>query len=266
MAVDGELPVDEAKKVQEHLTGCWTCRTRMQEIENTIADFIHLREAAVPQLPPADGPRALLKLRLAQLAESSRPTLWQRITPTGLQKHVWGPALGISVAVLIGIFGVRVIHPDRHLPREVEIRSVPDPRLTPGATLPLTRNDVCGGDVVETAHVVPVSVAKKVFAAYGVDKPEPRAYEVDYLITPALGGSDNIRNFWPQPYRNTLWNAHIKDALEDHLRELVCRGEVDLTTAQHEIAADWIGAYKKYFHTQVPLPEHNSFLKDHPWE
>ena len=45
-----------------------------------------------------------------------------------------------------------------------------------------------------------------------------------------------------------------------------CAGEVDLTTAQHDIAADWIGAYKKYFHTQVPLPEHDSFLKDHPWE
>ena len=81
----------------------------MQEIENTIADFIHVREAAVPQLPPADGPRALLKLRLAQLAQSSRPTLWQRIAPTGLQKHLWGPALGISAAVLIGILGVRVI-------------------------------------------------------------------------------------------------------------------------------------------------------------
>jgi hypothetical protein len=120
--------------------------------------------------------------------------------------------------------------------------------------------------MVETARVVPVDVAKRVFAAYGVDTPEPRAYEVDYLITPALGGSDNIRNFWPQPYKNTVWNAHIKDALEDYLQELVCAGQLELATAQHEIAVDWISAYKKYFHTEAPLPEHASFLKDRPWE
>ena len=43
-----------------------------------------------------------------------------------------------------------------------------------------------------------------------------------YLITPALGGSDNVRDFWPQSYKETVWNAHIKDALEDHLHSLVC--------------------------------------------
>lgn len=240
----------------------------MQELENTIADFVRARSATMPPLPSADGPRALLKLRLAQLNESSRASFWERLTSTAPQRNVWGPAVGVAAAVCVGIFGFFLLQQARDSRQAVQaqIRSVPDPRLTPGATLPLTREDVCGGGIVETARIVPIGVAKKVFAAYGVDKPEPRAYEVDYLITPALGGSDNIRNFWPQPYRNTLWNAHIKDALEDHLRELVCRGEVDLTTAQHEIAADWIEAYKKYFHTQVPLPEHNSFLKDHPWE
>jgi hypothetical protein len=154
---------------------------------------------------------------------------------------------------------------DRRAP-ELRIRSVPDPELTPGVTLPLTRDDVCAVGMVVTVRVVPVDVANRVFAAYGVDAPEPRAYEVDYLITPGLGGSDNIRNFWPQPYKNTVWNAHIKDALEDHLRELVCAGQLELATAQHEIAVDWIAAYKKYFHTEAPLPKHASFLKDRPWE
>ena len=34
-----------------------------------------------------------------------------------------------------------------------------------------------------------------------------------------------------------------------------CRFAVadDLATAQHEIASNWIAAYKKYFHTQTPL-------------
>jgi hypothetical protein len=81
---------------------------------------------------------------------------------------------------------------------------------------------------------------------------DPRAYEVDYLITPALGGDDDIRNLWPQPYVSTVWNARVKDALEDRLRDMVCRGQLDLAEAQRDISTDWIAAYKKYFQTNVP--------------
>ena len=83
---------------------------------------------------------------------------------------------------------------------------------------------------------------------------------------PALGGGDNIRNFWPQPYGAPVWNAHVKDALEDRLHDLVCSGELDLATAQRDIARDWTAAYKKYFMTDSPLPEHSKFVKDRPWE
>jgi hypothetical protein len=48
----------------------------------------------------------------------------------------------------------------------------------------------------------------------------------------------------------------VKDALEDRLREMVCDGTLDLSEAQREIAGNWIGAYKKYFHTDRPLAEH----------
>ena len=41
--------------------------------------------------------------------------------------------------------------------------------------------------------------------------------------------------------------------LEERLHTLVCSGQVDLATAQRELATDWIGAYKKYFHTARPL-------------
>jgi hypothetical protein len=51
----------------------------------------------------------------------------------------------------------------------------------------------------------------------------------------------------------TIWNARVKDALEDRLHQLVCRGDIDLPTAQREISSDWIGAYKKYFHTDKPV-------------
>jgi len=72
LAADGELSAKKSAEVQAHLASCWTCRTRMNEIESAIGDFVHVREAAALQLPPADGPRALLKLRMAEMAAAPR--------------------------------------------------------------------------------------------------------------------------------------------------------------------------------------------------
>jgi len=43
------------------------------------------------------------------------------------------------------------------------------------------------------------------------------AYEVDFLMTPELGGAASIHNLWPEPYFETRWNAHVKDDLEERL-------------------------------------------------
>ena len=72
-------------------------------------------------------------------------------------------------------------------------------------------------------------------------------------ITPALGGADDIHNLWPQSNRATVWNAQVKDALEEHLRDLVCAGKLDLAIAQRDMATNWIQAYKNCFHTDQPL-------------
>ena len=75
--------------------------------------------------------------------------------------------------------------------------------------------------------------------------------EVDHLISLELGGSNRLRNLWPEPY-NIVWNAHVKDRLENRLHQMVCAGELDLTTAQQAIASDWIAAYKRY---ESPNPQ-----------
>jgi hypothetical protein len=144
--------------------------------------------------------------------------------------------------------------------------SVPDAALTPGAMLVVTKEDVCAAPRIDAFTPIPSSLADSVFQNYGIRNPQPRAYEVDYLITPALGGSTDIRNLWPQPYSAGTWNARIKDALEDHLHQLVCGGELELSTAQSDISTNWIAAYKRYFRTERPLPQHFSFVKDSPWE
>ena len=78
-------------------------------------------------------------------------------------------------------------------------------------------------------------------------------YQLDYLITPELGGAPDPRNLWPQRYASRVWNAHVKDELERLLPTLVCDRQIRLEAAQREIARDWIAAYRKYFKTDAPL-------------
>jgi hypothetical protein len=129
----------------------------------------------------------------------------------------------------------------------------PNRGLTPGATREVTINEVCSVQQEQVVGDVSVSLRQRVFEEYGMANARPEDYEIDYLIAPRLGGIEDIRNLWPEPYRNRVWNARVKDALEERLHEMVCNGQLDLHTAQHDIATDWIAAYKKYFHSNKPL-------------
>ena len=242
LSVDGELSTRDAARVQEHLSACWTCRTRKREMEAAIGEFVHVHQRSFDSpLPPAAGPRALLKAHLAELAATRSALSWS---------VSWRLAAVACGVLAIGFFVGRYWTAQPYARMVAVI--VPNPGLTPGATVLMTPGEVCRGSNTKNKPV-PVSLQRQVFKAYGISRAEPRAYEIDYLITPALGGADDIRNLWPEPNSNTMWNAQVKDALEDHLHDLVCEGKVDLTTAQHEIAGNWIEAYKKYFHTDRPI-------------
>jgi hypothetical protein len=250
--VEGEISPYAGKLVRSHLDACWQCRARRQGIENAIADFARLHQREFDgKLPPADGPRALLRAQIAQLsaaAPNHRPRwlpLWRRMD--------WALGAAACGLVFLGLYLVQSVASRQGQPRtRTAVVSVPDSRLTPGAALLTSRQAVCA-QANAGNKAVPLALQRKVFEEYGIAGAEPRAYEVDYLVTPALGGADDIRNLWPQSYSATAWNAQVKDALEDRLREMVCDGSLDLTQAQQEIAGNWIAAYKKYFHTDKPL-------------
>ncbi|QHN05430.1 HNH endonuclease [Granulicella sp. WH15] len=113
--------------------------------------------------------------------------------------------------------------------------------------------EICPAASDDLDPSVPASKRRIVFQEYGMTTAAEGKYQVDYLINPQLGGTDDIRNLWPEPYDATVWNAHAKDALEDRLHQMVCSGQLDLASAQDQIASDWISAYKRYFRTPQPV-------------
>jgi len=221
LAADGEI-------ASGHLAQCDVCRARLAEFQNT-ADVCLRAYTGKAEPPPMAGSSTLLRL---QLERSSRRSLWWPLV-----------AAGLGVVLLLGY----------QWNSDIEPGVAPKRSLTPGATLAVTTKEVCEADFAQNIPVIPDSVQQKVFEAYGIRNPKPDTYEVDYLITPELGGATTIRNLWPEPYHAPVWNAHVKDDLENRLHRMVCSGELDLATAQRDIAANWIAAYKKYFRSDRPV-------------
>jgi hypothetical protein len=122
---------------------------------------------------------------------------------------------------------------------------LPDPRKTPGDTLDVTPQDFCVSGYSSKVRNVPESVKSQAYQEYGITSRQPGEYEVDHLISLELGGSNSIRNLWPESYTGE-WNAHLKDSLENRLHDLVCSGSLDMKAAQQAIATNWIAAYQRY--------------------
>jgi hypothetical protein len=266
LAADGELPTRRATQVNAHLAACWNCRARMAGIEAAIANFARAHHQILdPQLPPIEGPRAQLRTQIAQLASHSSvsPRRWF-FQFTSLTSS----AAFICVAFLMtAAFGSFIFqHSDQRYTNSivalVERGAVPDHSLTPGATRSVTITEVCSLPHEKVVADVSASLRQKVFQEYGIMNAREGEYEVDYLITPGLGGAEDIHNLWPESYRSQTWNANVKDDLEERLHQLVCAGALDLSTAQRDIATDWIAAYKKYFHTNRPLTAFMPGLSD----
>ena len=132
---------------------------------------------------------------------------------------------------------------------------LPDPQLTPGvASLGVTVEMLAhhgyaaqvrkGG--TPDGRKITGKIKRQVYLDYGVISHRLGEYEIDHLISLELGGSNDIRNLWPQPYQGE-WNAHHKDRLENELHRRVIHGEMKLEDAQREIAENWIALYQRVF-------------------
>lgn len=256
LAANGELPSSRLAAVSGHIEACRECQTRLSQFEGALgAYFDARREQLDPQLQALTPSPIAFQQRLAELTAARR---WSRWLPSGRAERL--ALAGACAAVVVTAYGL--LRTSVSEPR----RFAPDSALTPGLTRPVTVAELCASEEPEEELEVSRAAALQVFRRHGIVNPLPGAYELDYLIPPELGGAKDDRNLWPQPYQAKPWNAHAKDALEDHLRRLVCSGNLDLQVAQQEISGDWTVAYQKYFDASEPLLSHASFLKDSPWE
>lgn len=250
-----ELPSARSAAVRDHLDACQDCQVRLSIFEAALGEYFDVyHEDLDPRIPDPLQARQ----RLAQRMESLSGRSWSR--PGWFHPLKAAAAAGVIAASLAALAFVRQFN------AKEPNRFAPDASLTPGMTRPATTAELCGTEVNEPAPSVSRSAALEVFRRHGIANPAPGAYELDYLIPPELGGAQDDRNLWPQPYQEAPWNAYAKDALEDRLRWLVCNGKLDLQIAQEEIANDWTVAYRKYFETDEPLVSHATFLKDAPWQ
>ena len=268
LTADGELSTRQAAQVHAHLAECWACRARMAEIEGTIVDFARAhRQTLDSQLPPIGGPRALLRAQLAELVSKREAASRRWFLPftSGMRAAA---LMGAAVLVAAVVGRILVYHSTLRGANSIvaafERGALPDRSLTPGATRRVAISDVCSMAHEQVVGEVSVSLRQEVFREYGILSAHQDDYEVDYLIAPGLGGAEDIHNLWPEPYTSRAWNAHIKDTLEERLHQLVCDGELDLPTAQRDIATDWIVAYKKYFHTDRPLAQRSRLESVNP--
>jgi excalibur calcium-binding domain-containing protein len=112
----------------------------------------------------------------------------------------------------------------------------PDAHCTPGKTIAgVTAAQVCTPGYSEGVRNVPQSEKNSVYAEYGIRRHSPGSYEVDHLISLELGGSNSIKNLWPEKQPG----ARSKDKLENSLHRQVCDGEISLRTAQRRIVRWW---------------------------
>jgi hypothetical protein len=121
----------------------------------------------------------------------------------------------------------------------------PNRALSPGVAIPgVTAAQVCVGGYAASVRNVPESEKHAVYARYHTAD-VPDAHEVDHLVSLELGGSNRLRNLWPEPYAGR-WGARTKDRLENVLHDLVCNRTLSLRSAQHIEATNWVAAYKRY--------------------
>jgi Putative zinc-finger len=257
--IDRELPDNRARLLREHLATCPECRERQASIEarlETLDEFYNLE--------PADSDSTMAASR-ARLQETLAQNRASHPSPRP-QQPAFRSRLPIAAATALLFVGLAFYAGEQIWKSPIAASSsiqqfvAPNRSLTPGAVRHVTLSQICSSEDNDLDPTVSPVTETAVLREYGVsvDPAVARNYQIDYLVNPQLGGTNDIKNLWPQRYSSGAWDARAKDVLERHLHQMVCDRTVDLATAQREIEVDWIAAYKKYVQQGTRLTSNHS--------
>jgi hypothetical protein len=141
---------------------------------------------------------------------------------------------------------------------------LPNAELTPGDVLSdVSVEQLCQTGYSKKARHVSEQLSRQVFAEDAIPWEKRNNYETDHLVPLSLGGSNSIRNLWPEKLRLNAdgrdLGAVTKDALEERLHWLMKSGQLGLKEAQKAIATDWVAAYQdmsesqRVFRDELPI-------------
>jgi len=252
--IDGELSSPEAADVELHVEQCEDCSQMLSAMNARLAQLRGAISNAGQPVYSREQANSLLKSKLMETQIGSHKSVQTWLSRSANRTQLLRYAASVAVVAV----GMAVLSHGNWVGKLSGIRTItdlPDKSLTPGVVRQVSLTEICESESDEDLDpAVPPSMQKKVFYEYGVPSARQRKdFQVDYLINPQLGGTNDIHNLWPQPYNSAEWNAEAKDALERHLHRMVCERKLDLAEAQRDISTNWIAAYQKYFHTAKPV-------------
>jgi anti-sigma factor RsiW len=104
--LDGELPEGEVSALQSHLEACWKCRTRREEFEIAIGEYVRYRESALkPSLPPPPASWSNLRRKFEELDRAlAPPRLLPVVRPARLFRFrpaYWVTAAACAILVFV---------------------------------------------------------------------------------------------------------------------------------------------------------------------
>jgi hypothetical protein len=154
------------------------------------------------------------------------------LTGCTIQNTTPNPGIqGAVIQIQAQVYG----YPDKTYP------IYPNFAISPGDVMTTNTSLICTVGYTASIRNVPSSLKTRVYAAYNVT-PVPYAYEIDHIISLELGGSNDIKNLFPQPY-NLTFGARQKDVVENYLHRTVCNGSMSIEEAQRLIVYNWTDVY-----------------------
>ncbi len=203
-----------------------------------------MHERKARQLKDSGPPRILMSMLLLLLLCGAVLLVAYYLQSQGISPQ---SQVSVKSPALPRVLGNRSKVSDCH-----SLNGLPDSACTPGALDPNVTQENISSTICVSGYTKTVrppasytnGIKKEEMLAYG-ESGDPRAYELDHLISLELGGSPrDIANLWPEP-GDPVPGFHQKDKVENYLHDQVCTGSLSLAEAQQEIAGNWVAVFQR---------------------